>query len=453
MRPGWLILLFSLGVIPTVALCAGPSAPQYAFIPTTSYETQSAVQDQPAIRSEAGQDFLISAGSNPSFLLEFADVRDRTGTGFDDPQLGSARRQVAVSAFEQMSEILAGEPGSARVLVDSRSPWLDQQTLAIGIPLFQCIDGFQKPIIHDALRKDTHVHTHEGELLVNFNLPVSTSMEKTPQGQYDLYTMIFHEMVHILGFVGFSVESDGLPKDCGGARMLPAIAGYATDSLGNPLWIEQEGEILYLGNASDLPSAGAPILLDIPDAAQESLHLASGSLRVSGHWLPEDFEQRSDVLMLRKPFPSGSTRRNLTPETKSILETVLEYRINQEARGLSGAWVDSQLNGQGFTLSFIGKSRFIIYFYGFTDSGERLWMLGLHDGDFELGETITIPLIEAAGGQFNHLDTAQISELPWGELSIRFQDCLNAEATLSGIDGTQEMQLFPLARIDGLDCY
>ena len=43
--------------------------------------------------------------------------------------------------------------------------------------------------------------------------------------------------------------------------------------------------------------------------------------------------------------------------------------------------------------------------------------------------------------------------MPWGQLEITFLDCLNAVATLSGIDGVQNMSLFPLARVDSLDCY
>jgi hypothetical protein len=452
MKPGWLILMLLFAGMPAASAWAQEQAPPYRIL---SYSQQAESADDTGIRSNAVNEsgYVDTVGESPQFLLEFADVRDGTGHGFDDPEQGSTRRAITRSVFERMSEVLAGEPGSARILIDSSSPWLNQDTLAVGIPLFQCVDGFQKPIIHKALREDIHVHSHEGELLVNFDLPISASDQRPPAGQYDLYTLIFHEMIHILGFVGFTVEPDGRPRDCGGARMLPAIAQFTTDASGNPLWKENSGDIEFVGQASSLPSNHEPIFLDLPEAQAEVLRLATSSLRVSGHWLPEDFAQRRGVLMLREPFPTGEMRRNMTPETKGILSQVLGYQVAQEARGLSGAWVDSQLNGQGFTLHFIGKSRFVIYFYGFTDSGERLWMLGVHDGAFKLGETLQLNLVEAAGGRFNHFDQADIYETPWGSLEIRFQDCLNAEATLSGIDGIQSMQLFPLARIDGLDCY
>ncbi len=80
-------------------------------------------------------------------------------------------------------------------------------------------------------------------------------------------------------------------------------------------------------------------------------------------------------------------------------------------------------------------------------------MLGLHSGEFELGEAISVPLIEAAGGRFSHFDEVTINELPWGQLEIRFLDCRSAQATLTGIDGIQEMTLFQLAGVNNLDCY
>jgi hypothetical protein len=444
--------MFLLG-IPMLGLCAQQTAPDYATVPSDSLLQQSQGPSAASLMSASEAEYLVTAGDGPAFTLEFADIRDRTGKGFDDPLLGHERRKIAVSVFERVSKILDGEPGTARIRLGSSSPWLNENTLAIGIPLFQCIDGFQKPIIHNALRNDIHVHDYEGELLVNFELPLSASFKTPPVGEYDLYTVLFHEMVHILGFVGFTVEADGRPQDCGGARMLPALAGFTTDSQGRKLWTDQGGEITYLGNPADLPSTLEPVMLDIPQAGDYALRLATGTLRVSGHWLPGDFSRRDGVLMLREPFPSGQVRRNLTPETKAILESVLEYRVSQDPRGLSGAWVDAGLNGQGFTLHFTAQDQFVIYFYGFADNGDRIWMLGVHEGTFLLGDTITVPLVEASGGQFNHFNIADISESPWGELEIRFQDCLNAEVTLSGLDGAQSMQLFPLARIDGLDCY
>ncbi|NIP17052.1 MAG: hypothetical protein GWM87_01950 [Xanthomonadales bacterium] len=445
----WLITLLLLAGLPaTVSAWSG--APPYAIVPANSSTEQAT---PPSGKRAEQHGHWIEVGSQPTFLLRFADVVDGTGTGFDDPDRGASRQAVAIEAFERLSTLLAGEPGSARIRVDSRSPWFDDQTLAIGVPFFRCRDGFEKPIIFDALRNGETVHTHEGELLVNFSLPLNASMDPPARGEYDLFTLIFHEIAHILGFVGFAVEADGRPEDCGGARMLPAIAEHAFDDRGGPLWILEDGRIRFTGGANDLPRAGASLPLWFPEAVQPDLRLSTSDLRVSGHWRPEDFEARSGVLMLREPFPTGETRRNLTPETKIVLESALGYEVNEEPRGLTGTWYDPGSAGQGFTLHFINREQFLVYFFGFTDARERLWLLGLHDAPLQLGEELSLELFEAQNGRFNGFRAEEVQELPWGTLEINFRDCLNASAVLTGMDGTQTLDLVQLAGVDELECY
>jgi hypothetical protein len=453
MRPGWLITVFLFSGIVWNLACAQTEAPDYLIVPAASAYTQSERSATFEKESATENQFLISVGQSPTFELEFVDVKDQIGSGFDHPQLGGERRAIAVATFARVSQLLNGEPGSAKILIDSRSPWLTQNTLAVGVPFFQCVNGFQKPIIHDALRNKSHVHTHEGELLVNFDFPLSASLDSPPADEYDLYTLLLHEVTHILGFVGFTVEADGRPQDCGGARMLPAIAGFARDTSGKQMWAELGGRVEYVGDLLSLPTAQEPVSIDLPINFATNLRLSTSRLRVSGHWLPEDFANRSGVLMLKEPFPAGETRRNITPETKGILENILEYQINQELRGLTGSWIDITLNGQGLTLHFIDESSFAVYFFGFSNNGNRQWMVGLHKGSFNLGESISVPLFEASGGQFAPSGVLNVEESPWGILEIRFLDCFTAQASLNGLDGVLDMTLLPLARVDSLECY
>lgn len=445
--------VYSILVYSLLAPGLAQGAPQFLYLPAEASRPQAAATQETPAQSVKSSAYTLSAGATPEFELVFPELQEGANSGFGDPLLGEQRRAIAQRVFEQVSQLLDGEPGRARIRLDSRSPWLDDRTLAVGIPYFRCVDGFQKPIIFDALRENQHVHEVEGELLVNFELPIHASLEAPPSGHYDLYTLLLHEAMHVLGFVGFSVEADGRPGDCGGARMLPAIAAHATDALGRRLWVERDGAIHFDGAPADLPDGVHAMRLDDGLAIEAPLRLAADRLRVSGHWLPEDFPNRPGVLMLRAPFPSGQLRRNLTPETKTVLAEVLGYRVGQELRGLTGSWVDPALDGQGLTLHFITPDRFAVYFFGYAANGERLWLVGLHDGAFELGEALDIDLFEATGGRFGNGTGQTPVELPWGDLSLRFTDCHSAVAGLSGMDGTQDLQLVPLARVDSPACF
>ncbi|NIM70878.1 MAG: hypothetical protein GTO48_10615 [Xanthomonadales bacterium] len=451
MRPHWpIVLLLLLASAGSAVGAATPDAPDYLIVGVTAASTQASTS---ASAGQSPKPFLVQVGTRPRFELEFVDVALGTGSGFDDPMLGERRRDVAVAAFEMAGHILAGETGSARIRLDSDSPYFGEKTLAIGLPLFQCVDGFQKPIIFDALRNDVHIHDYEGALAVNFTQSFNDDLATPESGKHDLYTTILHEVIHVLGFVGFSVEADGRPRDCGGARMLPAIASQIMAPDGLPMWVSDGGKIRFRGQADDLPSAQRPLPLDMGEDGAGLVHLAASTLQVRGHWHDLDFAQRTGTLMADQSLPAGAERRNLTPETKAVLNRILGYTTGSDHRGLTGSWFDPASSGQGFSLHTIAGDRFVVYFYGFTDSGERLWLVGLSDDPLHLGGAVTVELLQADGGSFNGFDAGLVEQSPWGRLDIRFDDCLNAQATLSGDDGTQHLSLQRLAGVDGLHCY
>lgn len=60
----------------------------------------------------------------------------------------------------------------------------------------------------------------------------------------------------------------------------------------------------------------------------------------------------------------------------------------------------------------------------------------------------------SCGGRFGGFSPEDITETPWGTLTITFEDCEHAIATLSGADGQQTMNIVKLANLQGsdLDC-
>jgi hypothetical protein len=89
MKPGWLILFFLLSGTPGAEPRAESTAPAYKIIRAQTHSVQSVGVQQMADQAngntlvQAQQDlpYLLVVGQNPTFELEFADVKDRSGTG------------------------------------------------------------------------------------------------------------------------------------------------------------------------------------------------------------------------------------------------------------------------------------------------------------------------------------------------------------------------------------
>ena len=105
MRPGWLISTFLISGIACVSARAESEAPPYLLVPALKSHVQASEAVSTSSKPElaVGQEILV--GSGPLFTLEFADVRDNSGTGFDDPLMGSQRREVASAVFLSLIHI------------------------------------------------------------------------------------------------------------------------------------------------------------------------------------------------------------------------------------------------------------------------------------------------------------------------------------------------------------
>lgn len=126
-----------------------------------------------------------------------------------------------------------------------------------------------------------------------------------------------------------------------------------------------------------------------------------------------------------------------------------------ESSGLTGSWYDPATSGQGFVLHPMSDGQMIVSFYGYKDNSERLWLIGNYIGQITKGESLVIDMITASGGSFGGFTSEDITESPWGTLTINFADCGNATATLDGVDGQQTMNMVKLAGLQGsgLNCH
>ncbi|HVF34287.1 MAG TPA: sialidase family protein [Candidatus Saccharimonadia bacterium] len=124
----------------------------------------------------------------------------------------------------------------------------------------------------------------------------------------------------------------------------------------------------------------------------------------------------------------------------------------RDPRGLAGAWFDPARSGEGLELHWIEGDVLLAVFYGHRDDGSNLFLIGTRAGAPRYGEALEIPLVATRGGRYNGLDPAAIRRERWGTLTLRFETCDRATATLAGDDGSQSLALERLARPAGLRC-
>lgn len=119
---------------------------------------------------------------------------------------------------------------------------------------------------------------------------------------------------------------------------------------------------------------------------------------------------------------------------------------------ITGSWYDPATSGQGFALQRVSAQRGIVYYYGFGDDGQPLWLLGTWEDGFSYGHELDIGLLRVDGGRYGGFDPADIAVRDWGRLRLKLRTCDAGEAVLDGEDGFQELALVRLAGSVGLDC-
>lgn len=125
----------------------------------------------------------------------------------------------------------------------------------------------------------------------------------------------------------------------------------------------------------------------------------------------------------------------------------LSARPNQVA--LNGLFYDSANPGHGFDIN-VHESGVTVFYYGHTSTGERLWLISdLYTAEFEFNVPYQLEMYEVADGIFG--SPVQPSSY-WGLITITLTDCDSGHASISGLDGSIEMNLERLVGLAGMDC-
>ncbi len=119
----------------------------------------------------------------------------------------------------------------------------------------------------------------------------------------------------------------------------------------------------------------------------------------------------------------------------------------------SGAWIDPDRDGEGFTLEIVEDGTAVIFWFGFDKASKRRWTLGVGkftDGKLEFNNVLT-----TRGGKFADPDNdSNAREVPWGTLELDM-NCKGGTAVYESSEegfGNGTYTLRRMTSIDTLDC-
>jgi PKD repeat protein/regulation of enolase protein 1 (concanavalin A-like superfamily) len=179
--------------------------------------------------------------SSSYFNLVFEDCEVPLNGGFNDATLGSERRKVACKVFAALSQLISArsnpceEEESSKVnvrFVRSDDPviinYQNGATLASASPFYDNIvvqeggilDGLPWRVINNG--RYTHFENtamFHGEVRVDFTKPFYLEDDPSvPALEYDLYSVLLHEALHLLGFASLIDPISGVPLLPGGSK-------------------------------------------------------------------------------------------------------------------------------------------------------------------------------------------------------------------------------------------
>lgn len=116
----------------------------------------------------------------------------------------------------------------------------------------------------------------------------------------------------------------------------------------------------------------------------------------------------------------------------------------------SGLWYDPVLTGEGFNV-IVAPNGVIIFYYGFDENGDRLWMHSNVMTDiFDVGEEVSGTMFRASQGTFN-APVANVLQ-DWGTITVEVNSCTSLTITMDTVDGGKVSQAVRLAQVIGLGC-
>lgn len=195
-------------VVAVAILLAAPSAAQPRRVAFVDGDGQWRWADLEEFTGFATKGGGLSESIAGPFRIVYQDVEEATGVGFDDPELGQARRATLWAVLDYMASVL-DVPGQADLFVRaSQTDGLG--ALAAAGPFLAPESGFQGGFVFEHLQTgvDPVPDTPDGTVSVDFGFRWNAELDAPAPDEHDLFTTLLHEVTHALGFFSV-VASDG----------------------------------------------------------------------------------------------------------------------------------------------------------------------------------------------------------------------------------------------------
>ncbi|MFP6581873.1 MAG: hypothetical protein VCD00_04885 [Candidatus Hydrogenedentota bacterium] len=201
---------------------------------------------------------VVSNGTragNLTFIVTYADVTASNGIGFDDATFGATRRATVVSVLTYVNNVLNETTGATIDISIAVSQMDGTGSLAsAGTIWFTSPNRFDNGFAfeHITTGSDPLGGTHDLNVTVDFGYTWNSDTGTPTGSEYDLFTVMLHEITHGLGFIGLS-DASGNSALSGGS---PGVFTVLTDGLTRitgavDLW---NSSFAFVGNAFDLVS-------------------------------------------------------------------------------------------------------------------------------------------------------------------------------------------------------
>lgn len=149
-----------------------------------------------------------------------------------------------------------------------------------------------------------------------------------------------------------------------------------------------------------------------------------------------------------------NSREHSTVERRPMLEVSYSTDAGGPVPGSdwSGPWFDPAKDGEGY-LVFQTPVGWLIYFFGYSADGDRLWLVSdiVAIDSVEFGKTYLFSMLVGAPGSFE-VPTPSSELEAWGTLEVLLTGCVTGVFKLDGSDGMKQSNVQKIVGVDGTLC-